>query len=121
MRPAVASPAIEVDLAGRQRAIAERQVHHVRRPGEAQAVRPRQARVAVGALEKLVAEAGPPLRRFLRRIVDRPEAERARVRAAHQDRERVVETERRQQRPPGVRVQVAHAREDRRSASRAIG
>ena len=43
-----------------------------------------------------------------RRIVDCLEAQRARVRAAHEDRERIVEAERRQERPAGARVQIAN-------------
>ena len=103
----------EIDLAARQRAVAEREIHHAAARREPQAVRLRQAGIAVRPLEKLVAEARPPARRLPRRIVDRLEAERAGVAAAHENRERVVEAERRQQRASAPRVQIAHGREHR--------
>ena len=63
----------QIHLSGGERAIAERQVHDARRIRKSQAVGLGQARIAVRPLDELVAEAGAPLRRHARRIVDRPQ------------------------------------------------
>ena len=94
-----------------ERAVAQGQIHHMRRRREMQAVGPGQPRKTVGPLQELVAESGAPPRRLPDRVVDRLEAERARVAAADQNRKRVVEAERTQKRAPGPRIQVAHLRE----------
>ena len=85
----------------------------MRRIREPQAVRGSQPRITIGPLEKLVPEAGAPPRRLPRRIVDRSEPACPRVPAAHENRKRIVETERGQQGAAAARVQFAHGGKNR--------
>ena len=86
----------QVNLAAGERAVGERQIHLPRRRGEAQPVSPREARVTVLTRHEILPEARAPARRVPRRVRDRPQPEPPRLVTAHQDRERVVEAERRE-------------------------
>src|SRR5438552_47824 len=85
-----------IHLALRQGAVGAAQVHRGRRRGEAEPVDPGQPREAVGALEKLVAEARVPARRHPAQVRNRLQPVAPGVGRAHQDGERVVEPERRE-------------------------
>src|SRR6266699_4756905 len=59
---AVVGEGDNVDLVIEEGAVDEAEVHHVRLPGEVEAVQIAQGAEAVGALEEFVADAGAPLR-----------------------------------------------------------
>ena len=84
----------DIHLPIRERFVNERQVHRARRGAEPQPVRLAQPGVAIRALEKLVAESRRPACRHRPQVGDRSQPEPARIARPHENRKRVVESER---------------------------
>jgi len=83
-----------VDLMIEEGAVDEAEVHHVRLPGEVEAVQTGQGAEAVGALEEFVADAGAPLRRDGSDIRNRAKVKVFRVVAADDHGKSVFEAQR---------------------------
>ena len=105
-----------------ERAVDQRQVHRPRRRGEVQAVASARPGIAVGALQELVAEAGAAScapAGAASSIVCSPS--RRGIVAADEDRERVLEAERIEQRQPGLRRSAGGSRRARVRGSVSTG
>ena len=101
----------EIDLPGRERAVAEREIHDLRRTAKSQSVGLRQAGISIRPFHELVTKPRSPFRRDSGRIVDGVEVFRPGIGAADEDRERVVVAERREQRASAVCVELAYLSE----------
>ena len=121
--PSVEFPAIRSTCLSSSARYSKPEIENSWRRRESQAVGARQARIAVGALHEFVAET----RRAIAACMPRPRdsvfrLQAARVFAANHDRERVVESERRQHvELESLLVFALHAVEDRRSGSLSTG
>ena len=94
-------------LAIHQRSVKQSEIQRSRWLLETQSVGARQSGEAVGTLHELVAERRPPLG-MCREVGNLAHAEPLRVLAADDERERVLEAERRQPFDSGFGVRVAH-------------